>query len=60
MKAVFNVYSALISKGKTTGIDAKIEIAYSNNRLTDDEYTALCGMLPAEEAPNPAESEEAT
>ena len=45
MQAVFNVYSALIAKGKTDGIDAKIEVAYSNNRLTDAEYTKLCDML---------------
>lgn len=35
----------MIERGNTNGISEKIDIFYAANKLTDEEYTELIGML---------------
>jgi len=36
----------LITKKRTNGLQEKIDVFFMVGRLTDVEYTELCGMLP--------------
>lgn len=52
MEATFNLCKKLIEVGKGDIVNANIDIYLANNRLTEEEYTALMGRLhPAEPYP---------
>ena len=53
MLATFNLCNKLIDIGKGAIVDANIDLSLANNRLTEDEYTALMERL------HPAETETA-
>lgn len=51
MLATFNLCNKLIDIGKGYVVDANIDLYLANNRLTNEEYTALMERLhPAEPA----------
>ena len=45
MKATFDLCNKLIDIGKGAIVDANIDLYLANNRLTDEEYTALMERL---------------
>ena len=45
MLATFNLCNKLIDIGKGDIVDANIDLYLANNRLTEEEYTALMGRL---------------
>ena len=50
MAATFNLCKKLIDIGKADVVNANIDIYLANNRLSEEEYAELIGMLtPAEE-----------
>lgn len=52
MEATFNLCNKLIDIGKGNIVDANIDLYLANNRLTEEEYTALIVRLhPAEPYP---------
>ena len=53
MLATFNLCNKLIDIGKGDIVDANIDLYLANNRLTEEEYTALMARL------HPAETETA-
>ena len=54
MLATFNLCNKLIDIGKGALVDANIDLYKLNNRLTDEEYTALMERM------HPAETETAS
>ena len=46
---LYNTCARLIEKGKTTGMQKKLDIFFANDRLTEDEYTKLCAQLDAKQ-----------
>ena len=46
---LFNTCARLIEKGKTAGMQKKLDIFFANDRLTEDEYTKLCAQLDAKQ-----------
>ena len=46
---LYNTCSRLIERGKTTGMQKKLDIFYANDRLTEDEYTKLTTQLEAKQ-----------
>ena len=55
MLATFNLCNKLIDIGKGAIVDANIDLYLANNRLTDEEYTALMGRLHPADAELSAE-----
>lgn len=52
MEATFNLCKKLIDIGKGNIVDANIDLYLANNRLTEEEYTALMEQMhPAEPYP---------
>ena len=49
MTSVFNLCKLLITKGRTSGLQDKMDVFLAADRLTTEEYNELCGMLPAAE-----------
>ncbi len=47
MTTIFNLCKKLIELGRTDGLQIKLDVYLANDRLTTDEYTALCEMLTA-------------
>lgn len=45
MSALARVLKSMIEKGKTDGIEEKIDVFYAANKLTTDEYNMLIDML---------------
>lgn len=45
MCALFRVLKSMIEKGKTDGIEEKIDVFYAANILTTEEYNMLIDML---------------
>ena len=43
---LYNTLKMLIVCGRTDGLRVKLDTLYALDRLTDVEYTELCGMLP--------------
>jgi len=43
---VFEMCKYLINANRTVGLQDKIDVFFVVGRLTDVEYTELCGMLP--------------
>ena len=57
MLATFNLCNKLIDIGKGDIVDANIDLYLANNRLTEDEYTALMERLHPAEPETAAETE---
>ena len=55
MLATFNLCNKLIDIGKGAIVNANIYLYLANNRLTDEEYTALMGRLHPADAELSAE-----
>ena len=45
MSDLFYVLKAMIDKGKTDGLEHKIDIFYAAGKLTDEEYNILIELL---------------
>ncbi len=48
MTSVFNLCKLLIEKGRTDGLQDKMDVYLAADRLTVEEYTELTAMLTAE------------
>ncbi|MEM5779599.1 MAG: hypothetical protein AAGU02_00475 [Lawsonibacter sp.] len=48
MISVFNLCKLLIEKGRTDGLQDKMDVYLAADRLTVEEYTELTAMLKAE------------
>lgn len=48
MSTLARVLKNMIEKGKTEGIEEKIDVFYAAGKLTDDEYEMLISMLHPE------------
>ena len=46
---LYNTCVRLIERGKTNGMQKKLDIFFANDRLTEDEYTKLCTQLDAKQ-----------
>lgn len=46
---LYNTCTRLIEKGKTAGMQKKLDIFFANDRLTEEEYTKLCAQLAAKQ-----------
>lgn len=42
---LYNTCERLIERGKTNGMQKKLDIFFVNDRLTEDEYNKLCTQL---------------
>ena len=42
---LYNTCERMISRGKITGMQKKLDIFYAADRLTEDEYTQLTAQL---------------
>ena len=45
MSALAKVLMSMIKKGKTEGLENKIDVFYAAGKLTDEEYTILIAAL---------------
>lgn len=45
MSALFKVLKNMIEKGRTEGIEEKIDVFYAAGKLTTEEYNELMDML---------------
>ena len=45
MATIFNLCEVLIAKGRTEGLQEKMDVYLANDRLTTEEYSELCSML---------------
>lgn len=46
---LYNTCARLIEKGKTTGMQKKLDIFFANDRLTEEEYKELTELLAAKQ-----------
>lgn len=46
---LYNVLLRMIDRGATQGLAQKIDVFYAVGKLTDEQYGALCAMLPEKE-----------
>lgn len=42
---LYNTCARLIERGRTAGMQKKLDIFYANDRLTEEAYTKLCTLL---------------
>lgn len=42
---LYNTCARLIERGKTNGMQRKLDIFFANDRLTEEEYEKLCTQL---------------
>lgn len=47
---LYRIIKRMIERGQTEGLESKIDIFFATNKLTEDEYTELIGLLPKKEA----------
>jgi hypothetical protein len=47
MTSVLNLCKLLITKGRTDGIQAKMDVYLAADRLTTEEYNELLALFPA-------------
>lgn len=47
---LYRTLKRLIDRGQTVGMSEKLDIFYAADKLTQEEYTALIGMLAQREA----------
>ena len=43
---LYRTIKRMIERGQTDGLEGKIDIFFAANKLTEEEYTELIGMLP--------------
>ena len=46
---LYRTIKRMIERGQTEGLESKIDIFFAANKLTEDEYTELIGLLPKNE-----------
>ena len=46
---LYNTRARLIEKGKTAGMQKKLDIFFANDRLTEEEYKELTELLAAKQ-----------
>lgn len=46
---LYRTIKRMIERGQTEGLESKIDIFFATNKLTEDEYTELIGLLPKKE-----------
>lgn len=46
---LYRIIKRMIERGQTEGLESKIDIFFAANKLTEDEYTELIGLLPKKE-----------
>lgn len=46
---LYRTLKRMIERGQTEGMETKLDIFFAANKLTEEEYTELLGMLPNEE-----------
>ena len=46
---LYRTLKRMIERGQTEGMETKLDIFFAANKLTEEEYTDLVGMLPNEE-----------
>lgn len=46
---LYNTCERMISRGKITGMQKKLDIFFANDSLTEDEYTKLTAQLEAKQ-----------
>lgn len=46
---LYRTLKRMIERGQTQGMETKLDIFFAANKLTEEEYTELLGMLPAED-----------
>ena len=44
---LYQVLIRMIQRGQTAGLSEKVDVFYAAGKLTDEQYTALNGMLAA-------------
>lgn len=47
---LYRTIKRMIERGQTDGLESKIDIFFAANKLTEEEYTELIGMMPKKEA----------
>lgn len=47
---LYRIIKRMIERGQTEGLESKIDIFFATNKLTEEEYTELIGLLPKKEA----------
>ena len=48
MSTLYKLLVQMIKKGKTDGLEEKIDVFYAAGKLTDEEYESLMAMLHPE------------
>ena len=43
---LYRTLKRMIERGQTTGMEAKLDIFFAANKLTEAEYSELVGLLP--------------
>lgn len=43
---LYNVLKSLINLGKTEGLSVKLDVFYATEKITQEEYLELTGLLP--------------
>ena len=46
---LYRTIKRMIERGQTEGLESKIDIFFAANKLTEDKYTELIGLLPKKE-----------
>lgn len=60
MSTLAKVLKSMIEKGRTEGIEEKIDVFYAAGKLTQEEYEILVSLLHPAEPEEPEEPEEET
>lgn len=47
---LYRTLKRMIERGQVEGLESKMDIFFAANKLTEEEYTELLGMLPKKEA----------
>lgn len=47
---IYRMLKNMILRGKTEGIETRIDVFYAAGKLTDEEYAELISMLPHDES----------
>ena len=54
MNTLYKLLKSMIQKGKTEGLEEKIDVFYAAGKLTEEEYESLMEMLhPEQDDPEP-------
>lgn len=47
---LYRTLKRMIERGQVEGLESKMDIFFAANKLTEEEYTELLGMLPKKDA----------